>query len=128
MADYTYEGGAKAMRHLASRRRRVTAVFVANVASAIGPCGPRAVGAARAGGPSVIAIHDLPMASYLIPALTTVRMPLGELGSRGVEILASKPAGAVVAEVVTGPMEVIVRSSTALLACLRAALETVSTR
>jgi LacI family transcriptional regulator len=110
-ADYTPAGGAKAMETLLARDRRPTAIFVANVASAIGA----AHAAKRAGlvlprDLSIVAIHDLPLAEYLDPPLTTVRMPLKELGRRGVELLADRPNSRI-EEVIHGPMELIVRAS-----------------
>lgn len=112
--DYAPGGGARAMSELLALDDPPTAVFVGNVASAIG-----ALDAARAQGVrvpqdvSVVAIHDLELAAYLSPALTTVRMPLAELGRRAVELLATKEASAEVKEVVAEPMELVVRASTA---------------
>jgi LacI family transcriptional regulator len=89
-------------------------VFVANVASAIGAlravykCGIRVPTEL-----SIVAVHDLPLAEYLVPALTTVRMPLEELGRRGVERLATTDPDDAVAETVDGPMELVLRESTA---------------
>lgn len=110
-ADYTVDGGARAMEVLLARSRRPTAVFVANVASAIG-----AMHKAKQSGLvlprdlSIVAIHDLLLAEHLEPSLTTVRMPLEELGRRGVELLADNPDG-VIKETISGPMELIVRAS-----------------
>ncbi|HTW97621.1 MAG TPA: LacI family DNA-binding transcriptional regulator [Acidimicrobiales bacterium] len=114
VADYTSAGGAEAIGRLLATSRDLTAVFVANVASAVGVLfGADRAGLSVPGDLSVIAIHDLPMAEYLIPPLTTVRMPLFELGRRGVDILASQPATADVDEVVSEPMEIVARASTA---------------
>lgn len=112
--DYTNRGGAIAMEKLLARKQPPTAVFVANVAAAIG-----AVWAARRAGfvipdqLSVVAVHDLPLAEYMQPALTTVRMPLEQLGRRGLELIASEPASALITEVLTEPIELISRGSTA---------------
>ncbi|WP_331532215.1 LacI family DNA-binding transcriptional regulator [Pseudonocardia sp.] len=113
-ADYTPAGGALALAELLDQPRPPTAVFVANVASAVG-----ALHAAHARGVcvptdlSVIAIHDLPLASHLVPSLTCVRMPLEQLGSRALELLASTAPDDPIAETVTEPVELIVRDSTA---------------
>ena len=112
-ADYTNAGGAGAMNTLLQLPEPPTAVFVANVASAIG-----ALYAASIAGfsvpeeVSVLAVHDLPMAGYLTPPLTTVRMPLEELGRRGVELLSTVPEEDEIEEILAGPMELVVRSST----------------
>jgi LacI family transcriptional regulator len=113
-ADYTPAGGAAAMARLLAAGDPPTAVFVANVASAIG-----AMQAVRSAGleiprqVSIVAVHDLDLASYLFPALTTVRMPLAELGRRGVTLLGSLKPDDPVAEVLDGPIELIQRRSTA---------------
>jgi LacI family transcriptional regulator len=113
VAGYTDVGGASAMARLLTQSK-VSAVMVANVASAIG-----ALWAAHEAGVSVpdelsvVAIHDLPLASFLIPPLTTVRMPLFRLGQRGIEILQEERADAHLNEVVASPMELVMRQSTA---------------
>lgn len=112
--DYTYAGGAHAMSRLLGRAEPPTAVLAANIASAIG-----AIAAAReADVPvpeqlSVIAIHDLTLAEYVQPTLTTVRMPVRELGERAIELLLSSGANERVEEIVSGEMKLISRDSTA---------------
>ena len=113
-ADYTHRGGKVGLERLVGARPSVTAVVVANVASAIG-----AVRCALALGVrvpeqlSLIAVHDLELAAYLQPPLTTVAMPLRELGERGIEALATAPADAALDEVLEGPMSLVRRDSTA---------------
>ena len=112
-ADYTPAGGAAAMHELLSSPRPPTAVFVANVASAVGAL--HAVHARGLSVPqdvSVIAVHDMALASHLVPSLTTVRMPLEELGRRALELLAQRGPEETITEVVTDPAEVVVREST----------------
>lgn len=112
-ADYTSAGGAAAMRHILEGGREVTAVVVANVASAVGALwAARGAGYEIPGDISIVAIHDLALANYLIPSLSTVRMPLEELGRRGVELLTSMSRTEPIEEVVTGPMELVLRAST----------------
>ncbi|TDE33335.1 LacI family transcriptional regulator [Nonomuraea mesophila] len=113
-ADYTPAGGAAAMARLLAGPERPTAVFVANVASAIGAMeGARSAGFEIPREVSIVAVHDLELASYLFPALTTVRMPLAELGRRGVSLLAGLKPDDRVAEVLAGPVELVQRRSTA---------------
>lgn len=113
-ADYTPSGGAVAMHSLLAARPTPTAVFVANVASAVG-----AVHAAHSEGVpvpqqlSIIAVHDLVLAASLVPPLTAVSMPLTELGARAVTLLCETDIDEPIREVVTGPMELIERQSTA---------------
>ena len=113
-ADYTPEGGAEAVRQLLASGVDPTALFVANVASAIGVLRAlRDAGKDVPGDVSVIAVHDLPLVGYLAPPLTTVRMPLRELGARAVDLLLATDPSAPITEVVTTPIELVVRQSTA---------------
>ena len=113
-ADHTEEAGAGAMKRLLAVDEPPTAVFAANVLQAIGALHA----ACRAGVRvpeelSIVAIHDLRPAAFVDPPLTTVRMPLGQLGRRAVQLLEQSTPDADIEEVVTGPMELVVRSSTA---------------
>ena len=91
-----------------------TAVLVANVASAVGALHTvYTLGLSVPEDISVIAIHDIPLAGHLFPALTTVRMPLSELGRRAIELLAATSPDDDITETVTEPVEVVVRQSTA---------------
>jgi LacI family transcriptional regulator len=110
----TNAGGAEGMARLLQVRRPPSAVFVSNIATAIG-----ALHAARKANVrvpddvSIITVHDVPEAGYLDPPLTTVRMPLELLGRRGVELLLADGGGGTVREVLDGPYELVVRQSTA---------------
>jgi LacI family transcriptional regulator len=113
-ADYTPADGFGAMSHLLALPDPPTAVFVANVTSAAGALHSAAArGAGIPGDISVITVHDLSLAEFLFPALTTVRMPLTGLGARALELLAERPAGDPVQEIFDGPMELVIRDSTA---------------
>lgn len=112
--DYTPQGGAEATRRILESTLPPTAIFVSNVASAIGVLGtlhrhgldvPRDV--------SVVALHDLPLAEHLVPALTTVRLPLKRLGARAVELLLSTDPEEPIEEIVRDATELVVRNSTA---------------
>jgi DNA-binding LacI/PurR family transcriptional regulator len=112
-ADYTPRGGYLAMQQLLALPDRPTGVVVANVASAIG-----ALSAAQAAGVripddlSVISVHDNNLAEYASPPLTVVRMPLYELGRRGIELITAHPADAEIREVVREPLDLVERGST----------------
>jgi len=113
-ADYTAAGGVAALDRLLSAPNPPTAVFVANVASAVGVLyALHARGLSVPRDLSVVAVHDMPLASHLVPALTTVRMPLEELGRRALELLARRGPDEPITEVVTEPVELVVRESTA---------------
>lgn len=112
-ADYTPNGGAQAMHGLLRSRTPPTAVFVANVASAIGALyAAHELSMPVPGQVSVMAVHDLPLAERLVPPLTTVRMPLERLGGRAVELLLESDADAAIREIVREPTELVIRKST----------------
>ncbi|MQA03597.1 MAG: LacI family DNA-binding transcriptional regulator [Streptosporangiales bacterium] len=109
------ESGARVMGRLLDRSPDLTAVVVCNVIAAIG-----ALGAASDRGYevprdiSVLAIHDLPLARFVRPALTTVQLPLAELGRQGVDLLADSTRAADASLVVSEPAPALIpRASTA---------------
>ncbi|GAA1550569.1 LacI family DNA-binding transcriptional regulator [Kribbella sancticallisti] len=113
-ADYTPAGGFEAASALLASGRPPTALFVANVASAIGVLtAVRERGLSVPDDISVVAVHDLPLAEHLVPALTTVRMPLRSLGARATELLLETDPRRPVAEVVRDPIDLVIRRSTA---------------
>ena len=69
-------------------RPRPTAIFAANDAMAIGTL--RALREARVRVPEDVALagfDDIPLARYLTPPLTTVRVEIAEMGRRAVDYL-----------------------------------------
>ena len=63
---------------------------------------------------SLVCFHDLPFASYLDPPLTTVRMPLDELGSRGMyKLLRLIDGHTADDEMISTAPELVVRGSAA---------------
>ncbi|GAB3895689.1 hypothetical protein GCM10029964_075970 [Kibdelosporangium lantanae] len=110
---YTSEAGASAMLELLSLNPRPTAVLVANVAAAVGAlAAARRAGVCVPGDVSVATIHDLPLADGLVPALTTVRMPLAQLGRLAMHALVDHDV-ADGRTVVREATELVVRESTA---------------
>ncbi len=92
---------------------RMSAVFVANIMAAIG-----VIRAARERGQrvpddlAVVALHDSPVAEYFEPPLTTVRLPLEQLGRAAVELVLERIAGAAPRDVLLDdPPELLVRGS-----------------
>jgi LacI family transcriptional regulator len=87
-SGFVEEGGAQAMEHLLSLKNRPTAIFAVTDMTAIG-----AYGVARRRGlriPEDLAIvgyNDIPLASRLIPGLTTVHVPIQEFGSVAARML-----------------------------------------
>jgi LacI family transcriptional regulator len=114
VGDYTPEGGFKAASELLSVSSLPTAIFVANVSSAVGSL--RAIHEAGLRVPediSVVSLHDHVLSRYLVPSLSTVRMPLVELGARAVQLLRTSTPDEDVEVEVAEPMALIARESTA---------------
>jgi LacI family transcriptional regulator len=114
-ASFEEAEGYEAMERLLDGRPGPTAVAVWSLAAAVG-----ALAAARRRGLrvpehlSVIAFHDAPLAAYLDPPLTTIRMPLRELGARSVEcLLRLVEGGAMPSIVIRTPPVLVFRDSTA---------------
>lgn len=85
---FTEDGGYAAALELLASTPRPTAVFAANDSMAIG-----ALSALRESGvrvPDEMAVagfDDIPLARYMDPPLSSVRVPIAELGARAVETL-----------------------------------------
>jgi DNA-binding LacI/PurR family transcriptional regulator len=93
-AALSEEGGAEATRALLAAVPRVTAIAVNLLSQAIGVLA--ALWEAGLDVPadiSVVCYDDLPLADYLRPALTRVRVPLAELAAAGVDEAVSQVLG-----------------------------------
>ncbi|QBY01338.1 LacI family transcriptional regulator [Rhodophyticola sp. CCM32] len=110
-----FDEGAEAISRLLGKTPDLSAVVVSSFVGAIGVLAKlQDSGKTVPHDFSVIAIHDTPLADYLRPALTVIRMPLRALGIRAVEeICAATPArsGMVVVDQIAP--QIILRSSTA---------------
>lgn len=90
------DGGEAALNQLFTQAPDTTAILCFNVLSAIGALrGLNRSGRRVPEDVSLVAIHDVPFADVLSTPLTTVAMPLYELGSHAVEVLSREqtPAG-----------------------------------
>ncbi len=116
--DYTEQGGYRAALQIArlSPPERPTALLVGNLVTALGMlrafheegvCIPEDI--------SVIVFDDHPIASYLAPALTTIKMPLREMGTVATRMLIGAIMGKPNAQTVTvdEPSLLIERASVA---------------
>ena len=112
---FTPSGGAEAGERLLREHPGLTAVFTSSLAQAIGLLhAARGLGRAVPADLSVIAYDELPVAEYLAPPVTTVAMPLGELGAAAVDIAgraARRPRGR--SQVLGSEPVVVERDSTA---------------
>ena len=113
---YDPRSGGLALARLAALAQPPTAVVVANVNAAHGALlEARRLGLRVPEDLSIVAMHDAWTAENAWPPLTTVRMPLYELGSAAMSAIFDRITGGVVADiVVTDPAPVLVeRESTA---------------
>lgn len=112
---YGAEQGHDALRRVWAKGPHPTAVFVANLNAAIGALAEcRALGIRVPEDLSITTLHDAWTAEHTWPALTTVRMPLYELGKAGAELIVEQLAGGDRRHIeITEAPQLIVRGSTA---------------
>jgi LacI family transcriptional regulator len=92
---FTEEGGARAATELLAFSPAPTALYCGTLSQAIGALHTiHALGLRVPEDVSIISYDDLPLADYLDPPLTTVAMPLLELGALAVDAVLSQLAGA----------------------------------
>ena len=115
--DFSQESGWLAGRRIAQARPRPDAVFAGNDMMAIGCLA--ALNEAGLRVPEDIALagfDDIPIARYVAPALTTIRVPIAALGAAALEALAKAMDSPAAAAAVAGPatvmpVELVVRRS-----------------
>ncbi|WP_223693630.1 LacI family DNA-binding transcriptional regulator [Leifsonia poae] len=116
-AGWTDEMGAEAARRILSRPRLPTAIVVANAVTAAGVLTAlRQAGISVPNEVSVVGIHDAWFANHLAVSLTTVRLPLFELGAMAADLLLGTLAGEPTpanALIVDPPPILVIRESTA---------------
>jgi LacI family transcriptional regulator len=109
--ELTRDGGYQAARDLIASRKDVTCVFAISDVMAIGAMAAlREDGIAVPGDLSIAGFDDIAPLKDLTPSLTTVRLPLEEMGTRAAELVLSpeEPAPRIIR--VRG--EVVIRGST----------------
>ena len=113
--QFSHAGGRAAALVLLARKQRPTAIFAANDLSAFGVMAVlQEQGLKVPEDISVVGFDDVPSASHVHPALTTVRQPMDAMGHAAVSTLLSQIAGVVPHNArVTLPTELVVRQSTA---------------
>lgn len=111
---FSETGGAEAARALLDAQPRPTAIFAQSLSQAVGA--QFAIVSAGYSIPdeiSLISYDDMPLAEFLQPPLTTIRVPLETLGSVAFDALFDQLRGGIPSDVVVpSNPEVIVRSST----------------
>ena len=85
---FTESGGFAAALALLDADPRPTAIFAANDAMAIGAlCALRQSGVQVPGEMAIAGFDDIPLARYMDPPLTSVRVPISDLGALAVAML-----------------------------------------
>jgi LacI family transcriptional regulator len=108
--DFTRDGGTRAAIELIERDPELTAIFALNDPMAVGVLTAlRQRGIAVPDQVSVVGFDDIPLASDVTPALTTVRVPMIEMGARAMA-LALEPSDSEL-RVEHLPTEIIIRAS-----------------
>ena len=86
--DFSEESGYRAGQRLLALKPRPTAVFAANDSMAIGCLfALREAGARVPGDIALAGFDDIPIARYITPSLSSVHVPIAELGTRAMERL-----------------------------------------
>lgn len=112
--DFTEASGWAAGKRLAQLRPRPDAIFAANDMMAIGCLAAlREAGLRVPEDLAVAGFDDIPIARYVSPALTTIRVPIAQLGAAALDAVAKavdQPAGLDHATTVL-PVELVLRQS-----------------
>jgi DNA-binding LacI/PurR family transcriptional regulator len=111
--SHSPEIGYPGIKRIMGERRPFTAVVCFNDVSAMGVIRALHDGGLRVPEDiSVIGYDDIQSASYHVPSITTIRQPLGKMGSIAAEMLLLKLAGEETEALVQVEPELIVREST----------------
>ncbi len=113
-SGFTEEGGARAAERLLSLARTPTAVFAVTDTAAVGALGhARKIGLRIPEDLAIVGYNDIPLASRVIPGLTTVHVPIHEFGSAAARMLLDQiEGGQVVPKRVVFTPQLVVRGST----------------
>jgi DNA-binding LacI/PurR family transcriptional regulator len=107
------EAGGRAAAHFAAMADRPTAIIAANDMVAFGVISALASRGLRVPEDvSVVGFDGLALGARFIPALTTVRQPIADMGSIAIELAEKKAADGSAGHIVLEP-ELLVRASTA---------------
>ena len=114
-SGYTEEGGARAAERLLALADRPTAIFAVTDMTAVGAFGvARQLGLRIPEDVAIVGYNDIPLASRMVPALTTIHVPIHDFGSVAARLLLEQIETGEPSQrrVIFNP-ELIVRGSTA---------------
>lgn len=113
-SGFTEEGGSRATAHLLALPTPPTAVFAVTDMTAAGAYGfARSAGLRVPDDLAIVGYNDIPLASRLVPGLTTVHVPIHEFGSAAVKMLFDQiDAGRVTPRRVIFTPQLMIRGST----------------
>jgi LacI family transcriptional regulator len=117
-AEFSEADGDAAARRLLAEHPEVTALYVSSFGQSVGVLrAAAALGRHVPDDVSLLSFENVPMADYTVPPLTTLAMPMRQLGETSVDILLDQIAGAPpeIHQLPTEP-RIVVRQSTRPLA------------
>jgi LacI family transcriptional regulator len=110
--DFSRDGGVRAAHWLLDRHPQLTALFALNDVMAIGVLSAlRERGIAVPAQVSVVGFDDIPIACDVTPALTTVQVPMADLGAHAVQLALGADNGLLHVEHL--PTQLVERASSA---------------
>jgi len=112
--DFTEEAGRLAGRRIVQSKQRPDAVFAANDMMAIGCLGALAeAGLAVPEDIALVGFDDIPIARYVAPALSTIRVPIAALGAAALDALVKsmESPSAAAGHPTVMPVELVLRRS-----------------
>ncbi|MBB5519385.1 LacI family DNA-binding transcriptional regulator [Amphiplicatus metriothermophilus] len=111
---YTFESGVECAARLFRRKQRPTAIFAGNDEMAVGVYkAARDFGLKAPEDVSIVGFDDTPMASRVWPPMTTVRLPIRDMGRAAARLLLRQAAGVEPEELIAFKPELIIRESAA---------------
>lgn len=111
---YTFESGVACAERLLAATPRPTAIFAGNDEMAAGVYKTAyRLGLSIPGDLSIVGFDDTPIAARLWPALTTVRLPIREIGRNAASLLLAEPEQALATARAAGPVapHLVIRES-----------------
>lgn len=112
--DFTFESGLQAANQFIDKKPPVTAVFASNDREALGCLfGLKQKGISVPEQVSIAGFDDIEILEYVSPSVTTVRVPMYEIGAMGIkQILKAKKTKEVNSEDIKLPHKLVIREST----------------